>query len=221
MKKYLLSGLALLLPLTLTILIILFILNLFTKPFAHGIENWLNSLSSHPITERINPKLLHYIAEVIILIIIFIVITFVGYLARWFFMRFLLKVADKLLTKVPIVSTIYKTSRDIIKVIFSPEANSFKQVVMAPFPSKGKYCVGLVAGRPPLSCQKITEDKLVTVLLPTAPHPISGYLLMFKEKDLKYLDMSIEDAVKFTISCGIIHPEDKIKEFIDSPSEKA
>ena len=121
-----------------------------------------------------------------------------------------MKLSDKIIHKLPIVSTVYRTTKDIIKSIFSPDVTSFKKVVLVPFPTENKYCLGLLSGSPPKSCQDSHDEELATVLLPTAPHPISGYLLIFKKKDIIEVDMSIEEAVKFTVSCGIVHPDKKM-----------
>ena len=145
--------------------------------------------------------------QILILIGLFLITVVIGGLARLFFINYFIKLGDKIIHKLPIVSTIYKTTKDIIKSIFSPDTSTFKKVVLVPFPTPQKYCLGLLSGQPPKACQAHSEEELATVLLPTAPHPISGYLLMFKKKDLVDVDLSIEDAVKFTVSCGIVHPE--------------
>ena len=146
------------------------------------------------------------------MILLFFFTVIVGSLARLFFINYFIKLSDSIINKLPVVSTIYKTTKDIIESIFSPEATSFKKVVLVPFPTENKYCLGLLSGPPPYPCQKDHPEELATVLLPTAPHPISGYLLIFKKKDIIEVDMTIEDAIKFTVSCGIVHPEEKPKQ---------
>ena len=206
MKKVFLSGLALLLPIALTFLIVLFILNFLTNPFVQYFKLW--ALHMDPtFMDRISPKALHYIMQLIILICLFFITLIIGSLGRIFFIRYFLKLGDTIINKLPVVNKIYTTTKDIIKSLFSPDAGSFQQVVLVPFPSSTEYCLGLLSGPPPKACQEQSEEELVTVLLPTAPHPISGYLLIFKKKDVINIDMSIEDAIKFTVSCGIVHPE--------------
>lgn len=206
MKKVFLSGLALLLPIALTILIVLFVLNLLTNPFVHVFENWVEHFQI-PFLMAMPQKAVHAMAQIIILISLFFFTIFIGALARLFFIRYFLKLGDKIINKLPVINKIYKTTKDIIKSLFSPDAGSFKTVVLVPFPSKKEYCLGLLSGPPPQSCQNQVDEDLVTVLLPTAPHPISGYLLIFKKKDVITVDMSVEEAIKFTVSCGIVHPE--------------
>ncbi|MCH9632979.1 MAG: hypothetical protein S4CHLAM6_13280 [Chlamydiae bacterium] len=206
MKKLLLSGLALLLPLALTLFVILFVLNFLTHPFVKYFYNLILHLQPE-ILDYIPRKVIYYSVQIFILIGLFLVTVFIGALARIFFVNYFIKISDKIIHKLPIVNKIYKTTKDIIKSIFSPDAETFKKVVLVPFPTANKYCLGLLSGTPPKACQDTQEDELATVLLPTAPHPISGYLLLFKKKDLVEVDMTIEDAVKFTVSCGIVHPD--------------
>ncbi len=206
MKKVFLSGLAVLLPVALTFLIILFILNFLTNPFVTLFENWVCEASPN-FFDHISPKALHYIIQFIILITLFFVTIIMGALGRVFFIHYFLKLGDKIINKLPIVNKIYKTTKDIIRSLFSPDSGSFQKVVLVPFPSTTEYCLGLLSGPPPKACQDQEEEELVTVLLPTAPHPISGYLIIFKKKDVIELDMTIEEAIKFTVSCGIVHPE--------------
>lgn len=206
MKRVFLSGLAVLLPVALTFLILLFILNFLTNPFVNLFENWVSE-TNPGFFDHISPKAFHYLTQFIILITLFFVTVIVGALGRVFFIRYFLKLGDKIINKLPVVNKIYKTTKDIIKSLFSPDAGSFQKVVLVPFPSTTEYCLGLLSGAPPKACQDKESEELATVLLPTAPHPISGYLLIFKKKDVIELDMSIEDAIKFTVSCGIVHPE--------------
>lgn len=206
MKKVFLSGLALLLPIALTVLIVLFILNFLTNPFVNYFESWV-AKTTPGVFQAISPKAIHAMAQIIILLLLFFFTLFVGALGRLFFIRYFLKLGDKIINKLPVVNKIYRTTKDIIKSLFSPEAGSFKKVVLVPFPSPNEYCLGLLSGEPPKACQEPHEEELATVLLPTAPHPISGYLLIFKKKDVIEIKMSVEDAIKFTVSCGIVHPE--------------
>jgi uncharacterized membrane protein len=204
MKKVFLSGLALLLPIALTFLIVIFILNFLTNPFVEYFKNWL---CHEGFLAHISPKTLHYITQFIILISLFFFTVLVGALGRVFFINYFLRIGDKIINKLPVVNTIYKTTKDIIKSLFSPDAGSFQKVVLVPFPSSSEYCLGLLSATPPKACQDKIGEELATVLLPTAPHPISGYLLIFKKKDVIEIDMTIEEAIKFTVSCGIVHPD--------------
>lgn len=208
MKKTFFAGLALLIPVALTLFIIFFILNFLTHPFTHFFYSLISN-KLPVLLKYLPPSILQYIVQIFILIGLFIITVLVGALTRIFFINSFLKLGDFVIEKLPFVNKIYKTTKDIIRSLFAPDANSFKKVILAPFPSENKYCIGLVSGKPPQACQDQVEDELITVLLPTAPHPISGYLLLFKKKDLVDIEMTMEDIVKFIVSCGIVHPETK------------
>lgn len=208
MKKLLFSGLALLLPIAFTLFLVLFVLNFLTYPFIKYFYSLLIYL--HPrMLDYVPHKVIHYAAQIFILIGLFLVTVTIGAFARIFFIKYFIKIGDKIIQKLPIVNKIYRTTKDIIKSIFSPDTSSFKKVVLVPFPSDETYCLGLLSGPAPAYCQLEKEEDLVAVLLPTAPHPISGYLLLYKKKDILDVDMTIEDAVKFIVSCGIVQPDKK------------
>lgn len=117
-----------------------------------------------------------------------------------------------IMLKIPLINSIYKVCRDIIEAIFSEKKKLFSRVVTVPFPSQASRALGLVTGNAPSEVQHANisdqpEQILKTVFVATSPHPISGFLLLAEDKHLKALDLSVEDAFKFLISCGIFTPD--------------
>lgn len=206
MKKYFLTGLVILLPLALTIVVVSFIFNLLTDPFV-GIFRGV--LAHFDLLEKsflfwTPEQLQNYASKLLILVLLFFITIGLGALARWFFFRYFLGLWNYILHRIPIVRTIYKTFQDAISTLFNTQTNSFKQVVMVPFPNPLSYTIGLVT-RDNLPDIKNTGSKnLVAVFVPTAPNPTSGFLMIFKEEEIVYLDMKVEDAFKYIISCGVI-----------------
>ncbi len=211
MKKYLIAGLIILLPLALTVLVIIFIVDLFTSPFLSLVTNFLLQFKQAlPILQ--NPTLVKVIARTIILLLLCGFIFLLGLFTRWFFFKGLLNVTNKVLSKIPFVKSIYKSLRDITSsFITQGERKAFKHTTMVAFPSESAYCVGFESGDTPKECEEKTGKKLKPVFLPTAPHPISGYMVLVPEDKIHPIDMSNEDAVKFTVSCGLILPGEEIK----------
>jgi uncharacterized membrane protein len=201
MKKYFITGLVILLPLAVTIAVIVFLINFLTKPFIGVVCSFLSHLNI--INEGflfLSPEqLLKYGSQLLILIFLFFVTLLLGYIARWFFINTILKVGDKILHRIPIVNTVYKTTQDIINTLFVSDKNSFQQVVLVPFPRPGVYVLGLISRESPKICSE--------ALIPTTPNPTTGFLLMFKKEDLVFIDMRPEDAIKYIVSCGVIVPE--------------
>lgn len=207
MRKYFLTGLAILLPLILTIWIVIFVVNLFTQPFLGIMEGllatqeWAQNLYQWPGAQRA----LRILSQLFVLVFLFLFTVGLGAITRWFFFKSILKLSDKVLHRVPFVNKVYKTTQDIFRTIFHPQTKSFKQVVMVPFPLDGVYSLGLVSGESPHICKAGAKSDLISVFVPTTPNPTSGYLLMFPREKVLFVDMKVEDAVKFIISCGVIH----------------
>lgn len=199
MKKYFFTGLAILLPLALTIIIIAFIFNFLTQPFVGLVSDILNYFGV-----LTSPELQKLVSRLIILVLLFFVTVFLGFVARWFLFSLLLKWWDSLLHRIPFVSSIYKTCQDVIKTMFTSKTKSFKQVVLVPFPSSSSKSVGLVTGENLQGLPGSIEEKIVAVFVPTTPNPTSGFVMMFKASDLVYLDMKVEEALKYIISCGVV-----------------
>ncbi|GAB4191946.1 MAG: DUF502 domain-containing protein [Simkaniaceae bacterium] len=209
MKKYFITGLVILLPLAVTIAIVIFIVNFLTQPFIGLVSDFLKRFD---IVNRgflfLTPQqVLKYGSQILILIGIFLVTVLLGMIARWFFFKTLISLSDRVLHRIPLVNKVYKTTQEIIKTIFSSDKNSFKQVVMAPFPKEGTYVMGLISRESPKICSFAAKSELISVLIPTTPNPTTGFLIMYKKEDLIFLDVPPEDAIKYIVSCGVITPE--------------
>lgn len=207
MKKIFLTGLIILLPLALTIFLIVFLVDLFTDPFLNIVRNFLIEKQ----TWIYSSNLITFFARVLILICLVIFIFLLGLIAKIFFFRWIFNLANKILSKIPIIKPIYNTSKDVIGALFKKDGRKFfKQAVMIPFPSEKSFLIGFVAGDIPTCCQKHSSKELVCVFIPTAPHPISGYILMIPRDQIHFLDMTNEEAIKFTVSCGVIVPGENL-----------
>ncbi len=211
MKKYFITGLVILLPLAMTIAIVAFIVNFLTQPFMGLVSRFLcefNIVNTGFLI--LSPEqTIKYGSQFIILVGLLITTIFLGMIARWFFFKSLLSLSDKILHRIPVVNKVYKTSQEIIKTLFSSDKNSFKQVVMVPFPNEKTYAIGLIARESPRECSKLADETLVSVLIPTTPNPTTGYLLMYRESQVINLKMKPEEAIKYVVSCGVIIPQDE------------
>lgn len=204
MKKYFLTGLVTLLPLAVTLWIVLLVVNFLTKPFMGAVKKLL--FSSPSLSAYTPEPIVRTITEILVLIGLFLFTLFLGFVARRIFFNQILRLGDKLLHKIPLVNKVYKTSKDIISSFFNTSKQSFKQVVMIPFPKKGSYCLGLITSDAPTTCNNAAKEEMITVFIPTTPNPTSGYLLLTKKADLIFLKMKSEDAIKYVVSCAVIQP---------------
>lgn len=203
MKKYFLTGLAIFLPLAITIAIVVFLVNFLTKPFV-GLTADILSHINWPFSPE---KFIHYGSKVLTLIFIILMIFVLGLFGRWFLFRAFLNLSNFLLHRIPLVNKVYKTLQDMFKTLLSSDQRSLQQVVMVPFPYPDCYSIGFLSRESPETCSDTAQADLISVFVPTTPNPTTGFLMLFKREDLIYLDMKTEDAVKFIVSCGVITPE--------------
>lgn len=209
MKKYFITGLVILLPLALTIVIVAFFFNFLTGPFLGIIKTLFenNNLFEQGFLFLSSSQIQNLVAKILILISLFFIVLGLGFLARWFLFKTFIKFAEYLVKRIPLVSTIYRTCQDVIKTLFTSKANSFKQVVLVRFPHPNAYSIGFITRTAIPSLNETSHSDAVAVFVPTAPNPTSGFMVMFKPEDLIYLNMKIEDAFKYIISCGMISPD--------------
>ncbi|HSW87462.1 MAG TPA: DUF502 domain-containing protein [Rhabdochlamydiaceae bacterium] len=207
MKKYLFTGLLTFLPLALTIVIVVYLFDLLTTPFVGLINDLIvNYEKSHNIHVEHYPKLILFISRVIVLILLFFIIFLLGFFGRKFFFKTLLKLTNKLLSRIPIVKSIYRISVDVTKAFFSPGEKTFKKTVLIPFPNENTHALGFITSEVPPEMKKAMSELDISIFVPTSPHPMSGFMLMSPRKYALDLDISIQDSFKFLVSCGVIHP---------------
>ena len=205
MKKYFLTGLATLLPLAVTFWIFSLIVNFLTKPFAGSVASFFQTHTS--FSQYVPHQAARPIIQILVLLGLFFFTLFLGFVARRIFFSHLLKFGDQLLHKIPLVNKVYKTSKEIVQSLFDSKNGSFQQVVMLPFPYQGAYCLGLIASHSPTTCSNAANQDMVSIFIPTTPNPTTGYLVMCHKRELIYLDMKSEAAIKYIVSCAVIQPD--------------
>ena len=111
----------------------------------------------------------------------------------------------------PVVRSIYSALKQILETIMSTNSKSFRDVVLVEYPRKKIWVIGFVTGNTEGEIKKhFSKDNIsINVFIPTTPNPTSGFLLFIPKKDLIFLKMSVEDAVKLVISGGIVTPKIK------------
>lgn len=117
----------------------------------------------------------------------------------------LIRLWEGLLHKIPVIRSVYEGTKQIVDSMFVNKTRSFQKVVLVAFPHPGAYTLGFVTGPTEAGLQSRIGQDCVNVLVPTTPNPTSGYLLMVPERDLVDVDMTVEEAFTYIISCGIVH----------------
>jgi len=172
-------------------------------------DKWSRALIPPQMTAH---ELIPYIPGVGVAMLILILIL-IGMFTTGFIGKFFVRLGNFIISKMPLVSSIYSLLKQLFETIFSPKSQSFKEAVLLEYPRKGLWIIGFLAGETSSELQtKFAPKQMVSVFVPTTPNPTSGFLIMVPEEDIIKLDMSVEDALKYTVSCGIVTPETEKKQ---------
>jgi uncharacterized membrane protein len=143
------------------------------------------------------------------LIILIGFLMLVGMFAAGFLGRFFIRLGEWFVAKMPLISSVYSLLKQIFETVFSSKTQAFKKVVMLEYPRKGIWILGLVSADLQGEIEEKLPDEMVNVFIPTTPNPTSGFLIFVPRKDVIEMDMSVEDAIKFIVSGGLVEPKDE------------
>jgi uncharacterized membrane protein len=188
-KKYFVTGLVAIIPIWITFFIVAVLFKLVSN-FAFPIVNYF-------VADR---YWVHVIARFLSFFISAISIIILGFIANRVLGKSILNSIEKLIEKLPILSTVHSAAKQFVNFIFCKDSSKkFKRVVFVPYPNKEVYSVAFLTGQ-----QFIKGENYICVFMPTTPNPTSGFLLLFREREIVYTDYSIEQAFRFIISVGVI-----------------
>jgi len=187
LKKKSLTGLFVLIPLLVTIYIIYLVISFVDTILAPPISN---------ITLRLTGKEIYVPGTGLFLFAVVAYAT--GVLASNYIGKRMLSYGERMVKKIPFVKGIYSSVKDMTDSFSSEKKHSFKEVVLAEFPFRGRYAIGFVTSR--ITGQ--SNEELCTVFVPTTPNPTSGYIIIIPERELVFLDMPVDNALKYIISLG-------------------
>lgn len=144
-------------------------------------------------------------------VLIFLLFTvFIGWTAKGFLGRWLIRWGERLVLQMPVVRTIYSGVKQIAETVFNQSERSFETACLLEYPRKGIWAIGFVSTSAKGEvAERSTSGELVGVFLPTTPNPTSGFLLFVPRTDIIELDMSVEQAAKLVISAGLVYPNGK------------
>jgi uncharacterized membrane protein len=146
----------------------------------------------------------------------------IGALAANLFGRTIVSYGVILLDRMPVVRGVYRLLKQIFTTVFAKQGTSFKRVGLIEFPRRGLFVIVFVSGDPPGEIkEKLDDDELMTVFMPNAPNPTTGFVMFMPAKDVILLDMAIDDGVKLVISAGLVAPkQNKLKQLADEAKSK-
>lgn len=145
------------------------------------------------------------------LLFVFIMLTFIGFLTAGLIGRYIIKLGERIIARLPIIRSVYGALKQIFETVLKTSSKSFREVVLIEYPRKGIWAIGFITGDTKGEVQTSLKEDIVNVFLPTTPNPTSGFLLFLPRKDLKVLNMNVEEGIKMVISGGIVTPKFKKK----------
>jgi len=113
---------------------------------------------------------------------------------------------DKLLARIPVVNSVYKAVKQVSDTLFAPNGNAFRKAVLVRYPHTESWTIAFLTGTPGGDVVNHLDGDFVSVYVPTTPNPTSGFFLMMRSKDVLELDMTVDEALKYIISMGVVAP---------------
>ncbi len=143
-------------------------------------------------------------------LIAIIVVYFVGLFLASFIGRTTLRLVERTVSRMPLVGAIYPNIKQVTDFLFSESKLEFSGVVAVPYPRKGIWSIGLLTGKPMAAIKDHAKEDLVTVFIPSSPAPVTGYTITVPRAELLMLDISIDEALRFIISAGVVKPDTQL-----------
>lgn len=196
LKKYLLTGVLVWMPIAVTVWVIGYIISATDRLAALIPAQWQ--------PERYLGFNIPGTGFIVAVIVLFLT----GVFAANVLGRKILEGWDSLLGRIPVVKSIYSSVKKVSESLLSDNSRSFKTPVLVPFPQRDIWTIGFVSGSLPDNIAAALPDAAprIPVYVPTTPNPTGGYYIMVRESDVRFLDMSVDDALKYVISLGMVSP---------------
>lgn len=131
----------------------------------------------------------------------------VGWFARNFIGLMFLNLSDYIMERLPLVKTVYGALKQVLEMLMGKQAQAFREVVMVEFPRKDMWAMGFLTGKTEGEMSRQIGDDFLNVFIPTTPNPTSGFLVIVPVKDVKRLNMTVDEGLKAIVSCGLITPK--------------
>jgi uncharacterized membrane protein len=203
LRRYLVAGILVWLPLSVTYLLLKFLINVMDRSL-----KWL--------PDRFHPEQLlgvHIPGLGLILTVIVLFVT--GLLAANIVGRSVVGGWESLLDRIPIVRSVYSAAKNFAEIVFSDSGHAFKKVLLVEYPRKGIYTLTFQTAQAVGEIQGRTGEDVICCFVPTTPNPTSGFIIVVPRKDVIELDMEVDEAAKLIMSLGVVIPqwtEDQTKE---------
>jgi len=202
LKKYILAGLLVWLPLAITLWVLSWLVGAMDGIFANvlsGLASFLPQSFSDSFGHLQSVRGLGVVLVVLVLVL-------TGALASNVVGNWLVKQWDKLFTHIPIVKSIYTSVKKVSDTLFSSNGNAFRRAVLIQYPRAGAWTIAFQTGAPTGEVAHHLGEGFMSVYVPTTPNPTSGFFLLVPSQDVIELDMSVDEALTYVISMGAVSP---------------
>ena len=193
-KKYFITGLLIWIPLTITFMVLAWIINTLDQ-----ILLWLPSGSQPRDVIGFNIPGIGVLAS---LLIVFLT----GLVAANVLGQKVVQLWEGILARIPVVKSIYYSVKQVSDTLFSSSGQAFRKALLVQYPRQGSWTIAFLTGKPGGDAAKHLEGDFVSIYVPTTPNPTSGFFLMMPKEDVIELDMSVDEALKYIISMGVVSP---------------
>lgn len=209
MKKYLLAGLLVWLPLVVTVWVLQAVLGMLDGMFA-----WLLTGGQSVLPASVPASVYAHIESLkkipgLGLIVMLLGLLITGVFATNIVGQWALRQGSRVLQKIPIVKSIYSSVKQVSDTLFSTNGNAFRQAVLVEYPRRGAWTIAFVTGQPSGEAAfflRQHQDDFVSLYVPTTPNPTSGFFLMVPRSEVTELTMTVDEALKYVISMGVVAP---------------
>jgi uncharacterized membrane protein len=195
MRKYFITGLLILVPLAITAWVLHAVISTMDQSLLLLPEQWR--------PEALIGFKIPGLGAVLTVLIIFVT----GLLTKNFIGKYVVSLWEKLLHRIPIVNSIYSSVKQVSDTLFSSSGNAFSKALLIQYPREGSWTIAFLTGKPGHAVAQHLDGDFVSVYVPTTPNPTSGYFLIIPKKDAIELDMSVDTALKYVVSMGVVAPE--------------
>ena len=202
LKNDLIAGLLVVIPLATTIWLATTV-SRFVLAFLTSIPKQFNPFNT------LNPLLQELINLGVGLLVPLLGILLIGLMARNIVGRWLLEFGEGTLLRIPLAGPVYKTLKQLLETFLQGNSSRFRRVVLVEYPREGLFALGFVTGVMGASIASSFEQTMLSVFIPTAPNPTTGWYAVVPENSVRDLDLSVEDAFRTIISAGIVSPDER------------
>jgi len=201
-KKYIFTGLLVWLPLAITIWVLMNVVGTLD-----GVFTWMLHALMAVLPKELHEPLLS-LREVpgLSVIILVTLLWITGVAVTNFVGQWLVTQSNRVISHIPIVKSIYTSVKQVSDTLFSSSGQAFRQAVLVEYPRQGSWTIAFVTGKPTGEVGELLPDDMLTLYVPTTPNPTSGFMLMVPRSDVRELHMSVDEALKYIISMGVVAP---------------